>query len=163
MSFLVRKIDQGKWLQNDILRGSDVSADAITICMKTKENILSAWEITSESNIEDAVLAIVSSGDHLETIDVVIMDRGYLIDQGISHVQKEGLTPIDDLRETHYDFINLTYPKLGVIAYHIVESFKCNRVKRYTEANLRQIMKEAIKANRLDPSRLSDSIARNLQ
>ena len=163
MSLLVRKIDKGKWLQNDIINDADISADAITICMRTKENKLSVWEIASESDINEAVLAIVSSGQHLETIDVVIMDRQYLTEQGISPVQKEGPTPVDNLRKTHYDLANLTYPKLGIIANHIVEGFKCKRVVRYRERNLRQIMNDAVKVNRLDLSSLSAFIAEKLQ
>lgn len=45
MTLLVRKINRAKWMQNDILSEQDVSADAITICMKTVGNTLSVWQI----------------------------------------------------------------------------------------------------------------------
>ena len=38
MRLLVRKIQKSKWMQNDILNGEPVSGDAITNCLKTKNN-----------------------------------------------------------------------------------------------------------------------------
>ena len=60
MSLLVRKINRAKWLQTDIAHGDDISADAITNCMKTTSNRLSVWEVESEARIEEAALAIAS-------------------------------------------------------------------------------------------------------
>ena len=149
-------------MQNDILGGADVSADAITLCIKTKTNTLSAWEIASESDVSEAVLAIVSGGDHLETIHVVIMDKQHLTDHGISCSCKEEYTPVEDLRKTHHDLIALTYPKLGIIANHIVEGFKRERVIQYRERALRQILNDAVKMKRLDPSDLKPDISKKL-
>src|SRR5680860_1384079 len=68
---LVRKIEKAKWMQNDILNGEEVSADAITNCTRTNKNKLSLWFIQDESNLDDAVLALTSQAQHLETIDTV--------------------------------------------------------------------------------------------
>jgi len=115
MSLFVRKIIKSKWYQTDIENGDDVSADAITNCMKTKQNTLSVWEIESPDELDNAVLAIVSQHQHLETIDVVKLDSVSLVENEIVWVESRGLTPIDDLVDTHFDLSELTYPKLGII------------------------------------------------
>ena len=97
MSLLVRKIEKGKWLQNDILNGQEISADAITNCMKTIRNTLSTWHIANEEQIDDAVLAIVSAHQHLDTIDVVYISQDKLNKFGISMKNTPGQTPVDDL------------------------------------------------------------------
>jgi hypothetical protein len=163
MSLFVRKIDRGKWPQAVLHQNTDPSADAITNCLKTKQNALSVWEVISETDIDEAVLAIVSGGDHLEAIDVVLMSSDYLKKQGIDCKQTKGLTSVDDLVEKHIDLSNLTYKKLGIIAYHIVDKIIDQKVKRYTERQLKEILNQAIGQNRLTPDRLKDSIRKKLQ
>ena len=74
MQLLVRKINRAKWDQNNICEGESPSGDAITIDLRTKNNTLSIWEINSEDEIEDAVLALTVAGDTLNTIDIVIFN-----------------------------------------------------------------------------------------
>ena len=162
MSLLMRKIDKSRWLQTDIRKGEDISADAITNCMKTRQNIFSVWEIKNEAEIEEAVLAIVSNSQHLETIDVVLMDSKYLGEKGILSRRSSGVTPVMDLRDRHLDLLHLSYKKLGIIAYHIVDKFINNKVKRYTKGHLKAILIEAIKNSRLKLEDLSDTIQKKL-
>jgi hypothetical protein len=163
MSLLVRKIDHIKWQQNDIFHDADVSADAITNCMKTKSNQLSVWEIPVENNLDDAALAIVTSGQHIETMYVALLERQALSEGGIELTQNEGATPIEALKKTHYDLDKLTYPKLGVIAQETVMSFKKKLVKRYTEGRLVEIVTDAITKGILEPSKLSTFIQDTLK
>ena len=162
MSLLVRKIEIAKWLQTDIHHGEDISADAITNCMRTTGNTLSVWEIKYETDIDEAVLAIVAGGHHLETIDIVTIDPDYIEEKNIGWLSTEGLTPVDDLKNTHRDLYNLTYCKLGVIAYHIAERIIQNKVQRYTLGRLKQILKNAVGQGRLEPNTLSDSLRKRL-
>ena len=162
MSLLVRKIDKGKWLQTDIASGEDVSADAITNRMKTSGNALSVWEIESETSIEEAILAIVSQHEHLESIDVVVMNSGYLKENGIDVANRLGRTPVGDLQETHRNLSDLSYSKLGVIAYHIVEQLNQNNSKRYTEGQIKRILRTAIEQSRLGVDDLSEFVKKKL-
>jgi len=162
MALLVRKIDKSKWLQNDILRGEDVSADAITICMKTTRNTLSTWRIDNEAQLDDAVLAIVSAHQHLDTIDVVWMSQDQLREEGIDIKDVPGVTPIVDLVDNHVDIVDLTYKSLGKVAYCIVKCFSKNSVKRYTRTNLKKLLRTAIKSGRLEADRIASSISDKL-
>jgi hypothetical protein len=74
VGYFVRKIETAKWKQNDICHGEDISADAVTISLKTTGNCLSVWKIEKECDIQDAVLAIVSNSQHFDTIDIVMLD-----------------------------------------------------------------------------------------
>lgn len=161
MSLFIRKINRNKWLQADQVP-DDVSADAITGCMRTQRNTLSVWEVQDENKIDEAVLAIVSAGDHLETIDVIQIDREHLEENRIDCIQTEGRTPVEDLVGTHVDLCNLAYKELGIIAYHIVDKFRQGKVERYTKTRLKGILKDAIQQQRLETTDLEDAISDKL-
>jgi len=173
MPLLVRKIDKAKWLQNDITGSEDVSADAITICLKTSDNKLSVWKVSTETDIEEAILAIVSGGDHLEAIDIITIDCQRMASDGIGFTQnpEKSVTRVQDLKDAHYDITDLSYGKLGVISQYIVDCFKkgqiinsCKegQVIRCTEIYLKGIMREAIEDGRLKKEDLPDSIQKKL-
>ena len=163
MSLLIRKINRNRWLEVDEVP-DDVPADAITGgCMRTQRNTLSVWEVPDENTIDEAVLAIVSAGQHLETIDIVQIDREHLEEHKIDCIQTEGHTPVEDLVDTHIDLSNLAYTELGVIAYHIADKFRQNKVIRYTKGATKKILIDAIREKRLDADNLKESIRRNLQ
>ncbi len=159
MSLQVRKINQAKWLGADIVNGAEIPADAITNCLRTQQNKLSVWRIKSEDEIENAVLAISSGQTHLETFDIVILSSEHLKQNGIKFMPTEGETaakiPKEDM---HFDMIDLTYEKLGIIAYHIVEKFKEKKVFRYTKGKLKDILINANNEKRLNINELSENI-----
>ena len=161
MSLLIRKIKKSKWLQEDEVP-NDVPADAITGCMRTQRNTLSVWEVPDENRIDEAVLAIASAGHHLETIDVVQIDREHLEENKIDCIQSSGHTPVADLVDTHIDLSNLAYKELGIIAYHIADKFRQNKVKRYREKQIKEILRTAIQKQRLETENLSESIRKKL-
>lgn len=159
---LIRKINKTKWLQYDIINGADVSADALTNCIKTYNNSLSVWEIKDETDLEEAVLAIVAGQDYLEAIDVIILDERHFVKCQINQESTEGRTPVNDLKNIHKDLCNLDFWTLGMVAENIVESFKTDKVKRYTISKLKDILKKAIEQNRLQVGDLNENIQRKL-
>nr|AAU82896.1 hypothetical protein GZ22D9_44 [uncultured archaeon GZfos22D9] len=165
MSLLVRKIDNAKWMQNDILNNDtfsveDVSADAIT-SLKTSGNALSAWQVAEEA-IEDAVLAIVSSHQHLDTIDVVCFDPSSLESNGIRLQSTPGSTPLKDIFGQHIDICDLTYRTLGTVAEQIVHVLKEGKVLRYTKGNIKKLLYDAINPGRLQKDELDESLRKRL-
>ena len=162
MSLLVRKIEKAKWMQNDIISGEDISADAITNCLKTKGNTLSVWEVDTENHVEQAVLAIAASAQHIETIDVVLMNPEYLIESDVDYIQSEIPLPVEDLINMHHDICKITYKKLGIIAYHIADKIREQKIIRYTEGRLKGILKEAIEMGKLDIENLNYDVRKKL-
>ncbi len=162
MSILVRKIDKAKWLQNDIISGEEVSADAITICTRTSKNTLSTWLISDVTQINNAVLAIVTGQHHLDTIDVVCLHQEELQDNGLALEETKGTTPIEHLSDSHRDIVNITYSSLGIIAQNIISAFKDGKVIRYTQGMLKKLLRDAISSGELTKNLLSPDIAKKL-
>jgi hypothetical protein len=154
---LIRKIDKAKWLNGDIPK-EPPSADAITNDLKTTKNTLSVWRINDETELEEAVLAIVSGQDHLETIDVVMLDDDFFVKCNISTETTNGNTPVIDLVDTHRDLLSLDYWTIGMVAEHIIENIKKDKLKRFTKIKLKQIIKDAIGMKRLTLSDLTKDI-----
>jgi hypothetical protein len=158
---LIRKIDRAKWMSGDTVKYPPC-ADAITNCLKTNGNTLSVWRINNESEIEEAVLAIVSGQDHLDTIDVVMLDDDYFVKCQISTEETEGRTPVEDLKKSHSNLSSLDFWTIGMVAEHIIENIKKNKIKRFTIASLKRIIKDAIAKNRLELSDLKENIQKKL-
>ncbi len=162
MSLWVRKIDPANWSAVDVLSGADIPADAITNCLKTRSNRLSFWEVDSLDQVDDAVLAIVAAHKHLETFDVVVMDPQPILDSGVDCCPTTGGTPVHDLADTHRELVKLTYPRLGMVANNIVESFGRGHVYKRTEGQLKDLLRQAIASSRLRLDALSESLSKKL-
>jgi hypothetical protein len=154
---LVRKIDRAKWMQNDILGGETVSADAITNCMKTTGNTLSAWQIPGEAAVSDAVLAMASEFRHLDTIDVALLDQSSLHDAGLRVVESPGRTRVQRLVRTHRDIAYLDYDSLGTMARLIVEC-RDHKIRRFTKGALKSLLKQAIEEGSVNAQDLEESL-----
>ena len=158
---LVRKINRAKWMNGNDTK-EPPTADAITGCLRTKENTLSVWSINNETELEEAVLAIVSNQDRLETIDVVMLDDDYFMKCKISTKETAGLTPVKDLVDAHRDLSSLDFWTIGMVAEHIIESIKKDKVKRFREAELTKIIQNAIIKKRLELSDLKEGIIKKI-
>lgn len=162
MCLIVRKIEKAKWLQNDILNGADYSADAITGCMKTRQNALSVWQVESESCVGDAVLAMASSFDHLESVDFVWISQEKVADAGLSLVESPGRTPVSGLESSHRNISQLTYHSLGVLAALIRDALAEERYRRYTKNDLIKMLSEAVQQGRLEKTDLGEHVQKRL-
>jgi len=162
MSLIVRKIERGKWMQNNILSGADVSADAITNCMKTKNNSLSVWEVSRKDEVDDIVLALASQSEHIETMDVIVLDRTTLISSGLQLQETDSPTPVRELSQRHRDIVQLTYLSLGVLARITVDAIRNNTLQRYTRGKIKKLIDNAIAAGRLNREGLKENVKSHL-
>ncbi len=156
MSLLIRKINRAKWPENDNQNVEDISADAITNCLRTQLNGLSVWEIPSKNELQDAVLAIASSQHHLEAFDVIPLRTEYLTEQGIDIDNEAGGTPIKDLIKMHRNLAHLSYSKIGIIAHHAATNIE--QARRFTKVQLKEILQKAISEGRLEVDKLCESV-----
>ncbi len=162
MPLLVRKITRSKWEDSSTIRLEDVQADSITNCMKTTRNTLSTWQIANEEELPEAILAIVAGQQHLETIDIVCLDRASLENKSIALVETEGSTPIKELRKLHVDIHDLTCSTLGVVGREIAEHIRENKENRYTKSALKALLKTAVSGGRLALEDLHESVRKEL-
>lgn len=162
MSLLVRKITLNKWMQTDILSGASPSADAITGCTRTRDNALSVWGIDTEEELEDAILAIASVGDHLDKIDIVLLDRNSVEDSGLLVQQVPGNTPYRDFVHKHYDLYRLDYNSLGIVAQEIICSIRTEGRRTFTRGKLKKIVAEGIRSGKVSWQDLSEAIRKHI-
>ena len=163
MSFLIRKFDEfKKWEQKDILNGEPPSADAITHCMKTKNNALSFWSIDDESQRDEGVLAIVARFDHLDAIDILFIDRSLVEQKHLCLEPTPGLTPYTDFIDKHFDVTNLDYSSLGALAEAIVEGIRQAWHKRFRESELVEILTNAIQLGKVQWSELKPDVQKKI-
>ncbi|HRN47180.1 MAG TPA: hypothetical protein PKW69_04025 [Niabella sp.] len=174
MPLLVRRINRAKWdqivgapvsingiskvcnwIKNLFVKETDVSADAITNCLKTFNNDLSVWHIETDADLEKAILALItgSSQTKLSTLHVVVIEEETALKKGIQLANTPGDTVAKELISNHKDLTNLTYTKLGIVKDLIVDCIKTNKTTLYTRKQLKDIIKKAIKdgkVNKLD-------------
>jgi len=162
MPFFVRKIELQKWLQNDILNGADVSADAITGCLRTKFNTLSFWYVESDEQISDAVLAITSSFEKADSIDIVTIDTNSF-SNGLIFSSTDGLTPYEDFKDKHRDLTELTYPKLGTVAEIIIKCIKENKRINYSRKTIKEMLHNSLNNGKIKREKLSEKLIKDLK
>ena len=162
MRFLVRKIDIGKWLQTDIKRGEPPSADACTGCLRTQGNSLSVWAVQNEGDADEGVLAQATTFDHLDAIDVVLLEKGEVEAAKLKLAATRGRTAVADLADRHLDIVELNYGSLGAVAGLIIRRICDGAVKRYTKGDLVRLLKAAINTNRLNPADLKPSVLKKV-
>ena len=143
MPILIRKIDRIKWEKTEI-EDNDYSADSITGCLRTSQNNLSLWKILSEENIIEAVLAIASNGENIDTFDVALLDEDFFIENNIDLCNNKGITPFKKMESNHIDASNLTYNKLGLIAKHVNDKIRDEQCKRYRRKELFDLLRDAV-------------------
>lgn len=162
MSYLVRKINKAKWYQIDIENDNNVSGDAITNCLKTNKNTLSVWKIETEDDLDQAILALVANQDHLDTIDIVILEESSLLEYNLNIVASPGDTPVESLKDAHRDISELTFTKLGEVKDHIVERIRNQKLKRYTVGSLKKLLKKSIEQGLLKKEDLKEFVQQKI-
>lgn len=161
MPLLVRRINRAKWEPINIEDKEDVSADAITNCLKTSNNDLSVWEIENESEIENAILALVTgkSQEKLSTLHYVILNKEDILKNGLELNSTSGDTVVEILKNTHKDISNLTYKKLGIVKTLILESINSEHFT--TKKQLKVIIKKALQEGKVDIDSLNEKLVEN--
>ncbi len=149
MLLLVRKIERAKWERRKSDELKDTPADAITRCMRTSEDKLSVWRIDTEDEFPDAVLAIVATAEHLETMHFVMLCGEELHARGLQTECSPSGPPVRGMEDRHYDIVDLTYSTLGEVASIILRIVKENRVERRTKRELRELLISAVEQGRL--------------
>ncbi|MFT5782331.1 MAG: hypothetical protein ACI9EB_001718 [Pseudomonas sp.] len=158
MSLLVRKINKAKWQVTAGEYALPASADSITLCLKTSRNTLSFWLIDSLELIDEAVLAIVSANDNLDTIDVVVIPEQYFTDNEFKVVATDGITGCKDLVDTHRDLEGLNIKHLDALSERVVDALRNKSVIRYSLGKLKVILKDAIEKGRMSAEDLKEGV-----
>ena len=166
--FMARKITRAKWdAKRNIERGlkeGEISADAVTGDLRTREDTLSFWRCCANANgdIEDVVLAISAAGERLDKLDIVWLFDNEMQAGGHTLKDTEGRTPVPDLAEHHVDICKLDHILLGDLAQRVVAAIEDERWRRFTRARVRKLLITAVEQGRIDLEGLAEGLRREI-
>lgn len=160
MEYIARKIQRAKWELLDFMNESDIQADALGACLRTKSNTLSFWRChNNEHDIEEIVLAIASSYEELAKMHVILFRIEDITSNGFEFNETEGLSPIEDLKSRHLDLVYLTGQKLLDFAKFMKDYVRSNsNCILFTKNQVANILCNALKNNRIDLEDLNEKI-----
>ena len=168
MAYLVRKL-----IKRDKLSGledngdiGDILADIPTTEFRTTNGTLSTWKIESIEDLDKAVLAIAVSSTEISKMDFIVIDTEMIKKHDLSYdYTYAGIDiPVPDLQNFHCDIMGITMNKLTNCAclYKEIldnEPDEGKYIVRYTAGEIRDLLRDAIKNNRVDRAKASGKIA----
>jgi len=148
MPILVRKIRRAQWEKSEkhYLQNEDFSADSITSGLKTDKDSLSFWliEDNQRCNLEQIVLAMATGFNSSDTIDLVWIDSEVIEANQLKCTETPGNTNYKEFVNNHRSMCELTYKKLGVLASLIDESIRNEKIARFNQRELKEIVGNAL-------------------
>lgn len=159
MKVLARNINRSKWNAKPGFPHQAIRADAVTGCLKTKDDRLSMWRCQDDLGDIDQVFLALATGPNktgFDTMDVVFVPEEDVERAGIAHQATEGETVVPDLRARHIDIVDLDLEKLGTLA-RIVAS-QVPKSQRRTEAAIKKLVRTAIQSGRINSDQLNNEL-----
>ena len=165
MEYIARKISRAKWDVKPFMAKDDISADAITTCLRTSNNGLSVWLCNADdTDRKEIVLALAAAMDKIETIDIVLLQKTLIEKKGFVIKLTPGNTPVRDIADRHADLIDLTMKRICDVAVQIANAVRNDSIwQRYTTREIRQIICNAVKHGRVNMSDLKQAVAAEIQ
>jgi hypothetical protein len=146
-----------------------VYADIPTAEFRTKNGTLSTWYIDSLDDIENAILAIAVSSSEITKMDFIIINIEILLANALEYKQTYAGQDIaiPDLQNTHYDILDITVEKLAncTRVYQTIANMDPDRetyIIRYAAGQIKDLLKRAIKDERIDESKATPKIKEQL-
>lgn len=158
--FLARTITRSKWEPKHGLQSGEISADAVTGDLRTRDNMLSFWQCLSgtDAELEDVVLAIATGREEVAEVEIVWLDDEEMRTDGQTLINSEGRTPVSELVSLHVDVCRLDYKRLGKVAHRVVSAFDEGRYCRLTRARILALLTSAVRKSRVDLKDLKEKV-----
>lgn len=166
MPFLARKVSLAKWQPNSDLAKEEISADAVTSDLRTLGNTLSLWACSSaeKNELEEIALALASSAERLDKIDLAWIDQSQLESEGISLVASTGRTPVQNCQQRHRDAVRLDLARLGKVAGQVAQAVReKGQWRRFSTREVLNLIKKAINDRRIGPDQLSSELKQEVK
>lgn len=165
MSYLAHKISRSKWDHQSFMKLDDISSDALTSCLRTRNNQLSFWncKTTSIAEVEIIALALAGGMERIDSIDIVLIPKRVLNESQFQFEQNPGSTAVTDLKDLHVDMVQLTAKKLcqlvSIVAPNVRNSTSCFR---FTRTKMLGFLSNAINEDRVELEKLFDKVTEQL-
>lgn len=172
MAFLVRKLSKSDNMEKmgTAINPAEMIADAPTAEFKTSNNgTLSTWIVDSLDKVDEGVLAIAVTSTAVSRMDFVVIDTDILDHHNLKYAQTYAGQEIavSDLQDTHYDIVDITMKSIidCINVYkdiYIKDNGEGKWYFRYSEGEIKEVIKSAIEANRVDLKKLNSKIKKDI-
>lgn len=166
MAYYVRKISRSKWQDNQLSEDAEkalheikgVKADAITNCIKTTGNKLSLWKVEEKNDTIEDIIPLIIGFDRPDTCDIIYISEQMFCEEGISLEQssEDANTPIEDLKQYHYNAVIKDYEGLGKFAKVVLKSL--NNHKRFKGKEVKSKLKDMLDKHEIEKEMISDKL-----
>ncbi len=163
--FLARKISKAKWEPGADFRDGEISADAVTADLRTKENNLSLWRCGTGTpeEVDEVVLALTASYVKVGVCDVALIAEEELTAAGYVLEESGGNTTVGDLVSQHVDLVRLDYDRLGHVARCVSAAVAAGRFRRTQVPKVLDLLVTAVEDERLPLDALREKVRRRVE
>ena len=158
MAYYVRKISRSKWQEDPLsadeekalLEVKKVAADAVTNCIKTTGNKFSLWRVEEKRDSIDDIIPLIVGFERPDTCDIIYISDEVFLQEGIVIEQssEDANTPIEELKQYHYNAIVEDYEGLGKFARIVLRSL--DNHKRFKGKEVKTKLREMLDRQEID-------------
>lgn len=166
MAYYIRKISRSKWQEKSLSSDaeeakrevSQVAADAITNCTRTKENKLSLWKLDEKTDSIDDIVPLILGFERPDTCDVIYIDDDTFKNAGLELEQSsaDANTPLESLKKYHYNVIVQDYDGLGKFAKVVLQSL--GNHKRFSKTDVKKKLKDMLEQHEIERDMISEKL-----
>lgn len=170
MAYYVRKIARSKWQETHLSSNEAqareevkrVKADAITNCIKTSDNKLSLWRVDDKKDSIDDIVPLIIGFERPDTCDVVYISEEVFSEEQITLEQSSDdvNTPIEELKQYHYNAIVKDYEGLGKFAKVVLKSL--DNQKRFKGREVKTKLKDMLNNHEIEREMISEKLYEKL-
>ena len=170
MAYYVRKIARSKWQETHLSSNEAqareevkrVKADAITNCIKTSDNKLSLWRVDDKKDSIDDIVPLIIGFERPDTCDVVYISEEVFSEEQITLEQSsdDANTPIEELKQYHYNAIVKDYEGLGKFAKVVLKSL--DNHKRFKGREVKTKLKDMMNNHEIEREMISEKLYEKL-
>lgn len=166
MAYYVRKISRSKWQENQLSTDTkkaleeikSVKADAITNCIKTTGNKLSLWKVEEKKDSIEDIVPLLIGFERPDTCDIIYISDQMFLEEGIALEQssEDANTPLDELKQYHYNAVVNDYEGLGKFAKIVLKSL--NNHKRFKGKEVKTKLQDMLSNHEIEKEMISDKL-----
>jgi hypothetical protein len=162
---LARSFSMQKWKSRTNIRDGQIPADGLSADLGTADNGLSFWlcDPTIVSSIDDIALALASTRDRVQRLDLVWLDEEQVRRMNIRIDTCSGNTPVKELKNQHRECNGIDPRRFVCLARAIAGATSNNNTKRYTERQILDMLAKGVQNNLLSLSELKGTVAEKIK
>lgn len=162
---LLRKVEKRRWDWADgeipWLLSGEFPASPLGDLRTSVDSRLSVWQIEdNRSNLESVIAALAATRQNLDIFDYALFPEGVVGETEIQMAVTRGQSADPAANYNwHRDLVKLSAAKLVKLAQLI---HRRGSVDRFSEKQVKEIIRQSVEAGRIDRERLSEQVAKSV-